>query len=173
MKKIVLLLIVAGLVTQLQAQKIKVTEGNLSAFNGITLFDLSYTYDENLRVGKLTEDEYIRKKMAEAEEAEPGRGERWKQAWFEDRTVHFEPMFTELINKYTAEKDAVFRETLSVFAFFNSNFAHQSSSGFGTLAASSMPADFFQVGHSSPFKKSGEYRISAGFKDRYYMGMDP
>jgi len=107
MKKNLLLMLAVLVMAQLQAQKIKVTDGNLSPFKGQDQFAISFTYDDNLKVGKMSEDEYIKKKMAEIEEDEPGRGKKWKEMWYEDRSVHFEPKFQQLLNQYV--DDAVFR----------------------------------------------------------------
>jgi hypothetical protein len=111
MKKQILLLLAGILVFQLQAQKIKLTDGSLSQLKGQDQFDISFTYAKNLKVGKLSEEKYIEKKMADAEEREPGTGEKWKSMWYEDRTVHFEPMFLELLNANS--NDVIFREGIS------------------------------------------------------------
>ena len=92
MKKQILLLLAAMVMFQLQAQKIKVTDGDLNFLKGEDMIDITFTYDDDLKVGKLTEDKYIAQKMAVAEEDEPGAGEKWKKAWYEDRPVHFEPI---------------------------------------------------------------------------------
>lgn len=106
-----MLLSVTLILTQLQAQKIKIKGGDLSPFKGQSSFDIKYTYDENLKVGKMSEEAYIKKKMADAEEREPGTAEKWKGMWYEDRDVHFEPKFLELLNDYA--KDVVFRPGMS------------------------------------------------------------
>lgn len=109
MKRKLLLMLAVTVMFQLQAQKIKLTDGNLKFLKGEELIDISFTYDEDLKIGKLSEADYISKKMADAEEDEPDRGEKWKAMWYEDRQVHFEPMFIELINEYVDKKDVVFR----------------------------------------------------------------
>jgi len=110
MKRNLLILLAVLVMAQLQAQKIKVTDGKLTTLKGQDQFDITYTYDDNLKVGKMTEDEYIRKKMAEVEEDEPGRGEKWRAMWYEDRPVHFEPKFMQLLNQYV--DDVLFRPDL-------------------------------------------------------------
>lgn len=107
MKKQILLLLAGAFVFQLQAQKIKVTGGSLASLKGQDKFDITFTYDKNLKVGKLSEEQYMEKKMAEADEREPGTAEKWKSMWYEDRSVHFEPKFQELLNNYT--KNVIFR----------------------------------------------------------------
>lgn len=109
MKRNLLLVLALLAMIQLQAQKIKVTDGDLKVLKGETLIDLDFTYDDDMKVGKYSEKEYIKKKMAEVEEDEPGRGEKWKDAWYEDRHVHFEPKYMQLINQYAEDKDVIFR----------------------------------------------------------------
>lgn len=113
MKRNLLLVLAVMVMFQLQAQKIKITDGDLNFLRGEDMLDITYTYDDNLKVGKLTEDEYIGKKMAEAEEDEPGRGEKWEAMWYEDRVVHFEPMFLKLINDYLDDADVIVRPGMS------------------------------------------------------------
>ncbi len=104
----IVIFILIGL--QLEAQKIKVTDGKLSDLKGVSKIDLAFTYDEDMRVGKKSESQYVKEKMEKAENDEPGGGERWKKAWLDDRTSHFEPSFTELINKHAG--DAIFRPSM-------------------------------------------------------------
>ena len=113
MKKQILLILAALVMFQLQAQKIKLTSGDVKVLQGEEFVDISFTYDDDLKIGKLSEDQYISKKMAEAEEEEPGSGEKWKEMWYEDRMVHFEPKFIELINKYVEEKNVVIRPDIN------------------------------------------------------------
>lgn len=109
MKKSMMLVLTIVVMLQLQAQKIKVADGDIKVLKGETLIDLDFTYDDDMKVGKYSEDEYVKKKMAEIDEDEPGAGKKWKAAWYEDRSVHFEPKYMQLINQYAADKDVIFR----------------------------------------------------------------
>jgi len=110
MKKTILLSVVLLFMFGANAQKIKVTEGNLKFLKGEELIDIVFTYDEKMKVGKMTEKAYIKKKMKDVEDSDKVTPEEWKAMWYEDRSVHFEPMFTELINDYSDKADVVYRE---------------------------------------------------------------
>ena len=56
-------------------------------------------------VGKLTENEYVNKKISDYNKKEEGKGEQWKEAWYGDRKERFEPKFLELFDKYMSEVD--------------------------------------------------------------------
>ncbi|MCW3463732.1 hypothetical protein [Chitinophaga nivalis] len=82
------------------AQKIRLTEGDLSVLKGETKLNVLYTYD-SLGVGKFdNEDDYIAKKVEEYNKKESGRGDTWAKAWKSDRNRRFEPKFHELFNEH-------------------------------------------------------------------------
>lgn len=86
------------------AQKIKVLEGDVSAFKGKPKLNIKYDYSD-MAVGKFkNEEDYVEKKVSEYNEKEAGRGDRWKEAWVNDRANRFEPKFEELFNKYGDSK---------------------------------------------------------------------
>ena len=66
------------------AQKVKLLMGNFSQLKGQTLLNLEYVYD-NLIVGKITEEEYITKKVTEYNNKTHGRGDNWLKSWKSDR----------------------------------------------------------------------------------------
>jgi hypothetical protein len=83
-------------------QKIKVTEGKISALADVKTIKIVYDYS-NLGVGKFdVEDEYIEKKVADMNEDEAGTGDAWKEAWFGDRQKTYEPKFEDLFAKYAS-----------------------------------------------------------------------
>jgi len=94
MKNILFLILIASLAFSSQAQKIKLQDGDLKFLKGVKDLGVEFTYD-NLTVGKMTEEEYIAKKVADANEHEPGSGENWPNLWYGDRTDHYEPKFIE------------------------------------------------------------------------------
>ena len=88
----------------LLAQKGDVLEGSWKSLKDISKFDLEFDYS-NVQIPDFnTEEEYIKQKMKDKEADEPGTGEAWKEAWFGDRTMHFEPKFKESFNKRGDEK---------------------------------------------------------------------
>jgi len=104
MKKIILFLAASFLMLSItNAQKIKVTDGDLSFLKDIAELSIAFEYPDNIKIGKMSQQAYIDKKMADNEEKEAGSGEEWKEAYFADRSEHFEPMFMELFDKYTGD----------------------------------------------------------------------
>ena len=95
-----LFLAVAG---SLSAQKIKVKSGDLSFLKGQDFVKTEYTYD-NMAIGKFDkEEDYVNKKVAEYNEKEAGKGDKWAVAWKGDRDAYFHPKFEELLNNYTTK----------------------------------------------------------------------
>lgn len=84
------------------AQSIVLTSGSIDFIKDQTVLQFTFSYDEML-VGKLTEEEYVNKKVTAYNEKEPGKGDEWKAAWFNDREERFEPKFLELFDKYMGE----------------------------------------------------------------------
>jgi hypothetical protein len=83
------------------AQKMKVISGNLADLKGVDKIKIVFDYSD-LAVGDFkNENDYIAKKMADAEKDKPGTGETWKSKWFSDRPERYEPKFMELFSKYT------------------------------------------------------------------------
>ena len=80
------------------AQKIKLESGNFDFFKGVTELKVEYNY-ENVSVGKFkVEQDYITQKKAEYNEKDPGSGDRWETAWFNDRPERYAPRFEEEMN---------------------------------------------------------------------------
>ena len=83
----------------IQAQRLKLQEGDLAALKTETSINFEFTYD-NMSVGKFdTEKEYLEKKTAEYNKKEAGRGDNWAKSWAADRQSRFEPKFRELFTK--------------------------------------------------------------------------
>ena len=81
------------------AQKLKLTDGDLSVIKDQTALNFEFTYD-NMSVGKFdNEKDYIQKKTDEYNKKEPGRGDAWAKSWVGDRQARFEPKFIELFTK--------------------------------------------------------------------------
>jgi hypothetical protein len=79
---------------------VKLVEGSLKPLKGQTTIKTTFTYD-NMIVGKdFTEEAYIKRKKEDYDKKEPGRGDKWEQAWVADRKDRFEPQFNELFEKH-------------------------------------------------------------------------
>ena len=99
MKKLLLFAFIC-LSTSAFAQSIKLVSGNLDFLQSEQYIDIEFTYND-LRVGKLSEEEYVAKKMADTEK----RGkdpEIWRRGWIADRKDTYEPKFIELFDKRMA-----------------------------------------------------------------------
>ncbi|MBN1416219.1 MAG: hypothetical protein JW973_14045 [Bacteroidales bacterium] len=105
MKKLFALFIVCALISgaSLNGQKVKFKSGSLGFLKGQTSLLVKYDYS-NMAVGKYSsEDDYIAKKSEDYNKKEAGKGDRWKEAWYNDRQTRFEPKFEELLNSYTSK----------------------------------------------------------------------
>src|SRR6056297_966360 len=105
-------ILLAGLlimgVSTTKAQKINIVEGDLGFLKGESVVNLEYDYSD-MSVGKFeNEEDYIAKKKTEYNEKEAGRGDKWEESWVEDRGTKFQPMFEELLNKYTGKRGIAF-----------------------------------------------------------------
>ena len=97
-------------VTTLQAQKIKVTQGDLGFIKGQSAILLEYDYSD-MAVGKFDKEaDYIAKKVPEYNEAEAGKGDQWAINWVADRDERFHPKFEELLTSYTAKSGCNFAQ---------------------------------------------------------------
>lgn len=92
--------------SSLQAQ-VRVKKGDIKVLKGQKRIGVKFTYD-NMSVGKFkNEKDYIKKKVADYNEKEAGRGDSWKEAWENDRSTLFEPKFLDLITKYADKKNPI------------------------------------------------------------------
>mgnify|MGYP001156557944 CR=1 FL=1 len=83
------------------AQKLKLTQGDLKMLAGEKSLNVTYQYGP-MGIGKFErEEDYVAKKVAEYNEKEAGRGDKWSQSWVSDREERFEPQFEELFNKHS------------------------------------------------------------------------
>jgi hypothetical protein len=101
MKKIVLFSFVMLLISGawLNAQKMEVKSGAIDFLKNQKNLLVKYDYS-NMAVGKYDKEaDYIDFKVKEGNDAEPGKGDKWKEDWFGKRTTAYEPSFEELFNK--------------------------------------------------------------------------
>ena len=101
-KRITIVLLLSCFTILSFAQSIVMTSGSIDFIKDQKTIDFSFSYEEML-VGKLTEKEYVDKKVSEYNKKEEGKGDQWKEAWYGDRKERFEPKFLELFDKYMSE----------------------------------------------------------------------
>jgi len=102
----ILLILALGVVFQVSGQKIK-QDGNLSFLKGQTEINVEFVYPEGMIVGKVTEEEYIARSMADREEKVVGDGDRWLKGWKGSRESIYHPKFMSLFNRTMKGKGAV------------------------------------------------------------------
>ena len=93
----------------LNAQRIKLVEGDLSVLKNEQKINTEFTYD-NMKVGKFSKEaDYVADKTESLNKKEAGRGDTWAKAWVTDRKSRFEPKFNELFaqeSKMSVSEDA-------------------------------------------------------------------
>jgi hypothetical protein len=94
------------------AQKLKVTSGKLKALSTHKSFNMVYTYEEGLLIGKKTEEEYLEEKVTSKNEKEAGTGDAWAKKWEENKAGgkffdKFETLFNDVLkgDGVTASRD--------------------------------------------------------------------
>ena len=93
-------------VVNASAQKIKKTEGDIAPFKSEKAVNIEFSYD-NMRVGKFkTEKEYVDTKTAEYNKSEAGKGDKWAQAWVNDRAERYEKKFIELFTESSGKEES-------------------------------------------------------------------
>lgn len=81
------------------AQKVRLAEGDLKALAGQKEINIEFDYAD-MKVGKLTEAEYVKKKKDEYNKKEAGKGDAWEKAWAEDRETRYEPRFIQSFTQF-------------------------------------------------------------------------
>jgi len=98
MKKISVLFFIACAMVSLTASaqfgsnKVTLKSGDLRFLKGASALNIEYNYDD-MKVGTMTEADYIVKHSGELNKAKPGSGDEWKVKWVSDRKARFEPNF--------------------------------------------------------------------------------
>jgi hypothetical protein len=101
MKRILFTIILVIIAITGFAQKISLKSGKIEELKNQKEFEVQFTYND-IKIGKMTEADYVAKRKIEINEKEGDGGERWHQAWLGDRGEKFEYKFMLLFNKYAA-----------------------------------------------------------------------
>jgi hypothetical protein len=114
---LLVLLTVATTQTSLFAQEVNKTGGKPEVLKRIDSMNIEFDYSK-LTIGEIgREANYIKKKKDDYNKKEPGRGDNWEIAWYNDRPRAYEPKFIELFNKYS-EKPVVRDSSLQYTLIF-------------------------------------------------------
>jgi hypothetical protein len=125
MIKFIALIALVFFTFNIEAQKIKLKEGDLSVLKNETAINIEFVYD-GMSVGKYdTEKEYIQKKTEEYNKKEAKKGDAWAASWVNDRESRYQPKFIQLFeeeSKMTNKPDAKYTlifKTLSTEPGYN------------------------------------------------------
>ncbi|MGA3013614.1 MAG: hypothetical protein ABSD71_06225 [Bacteroidales bacterium] len=84
-----------GMVTFSQCKQVS---GDISVLKGQSVINLQFDYSK-MGVGKYKDEaDYISDKTASMNKKKPGDGDRWAEAWKNDRTARFQPMLEKSLN---------------------------------------------------------------------------
>ena len=98
MKKVFLFLGLFAFIFTANAQKLKLVEGNVDSYlKGQKLLKVEFTYD-HMKVGKMTEEAYVAKKVKDYNKKHPGTGDEWKEKWENDKTEAYPDFFIRMFN---------------------------------------------------------------------------
>ncbi|MEB3375562.1 hypothetical protein SFC43_28085 [Bacteroides sp. CR5/BHMF/2] len=101
-KTITTLLLLSCITTFSFAQSIVMTSGTIDFIKDQQVIQFTFSYDEML-VGKLTENEYVEKRVLNTTLKKRAKETNGKPLWYGDRKERFEPKFLELFDKYMSE----------------------------------------------------------------------
>ena len=100
MKKLLLSVMVLAFVFTANAQKVKLVDGKLDFLKGQKELKLKFTYDKDMKIGKMKMDDYINKKVKERNDKEPGSGDLWKEKFQSDLDTAFPRYFENMFNMW-------------------------------------------------------------------------
>ncbi len=79
------------------AQKVKLVDGKLAFLKGQTEVNVVFTYN-NLKIGKMTANDYVNKKVTDKNKHAAGSGDEWKTKWQKDLDTTFPSHFVKAFN---------------------------------------------------------------------------
>ncbi|UGU15806.1 hypothetical protein LS482_19260 [Sinomicrobium kalidii] len=93
-------------------QKMEVKQGDFGFLKGQQQINVEFVYD-NLKIHKdsLSEEEYVKTRIADLEEETKGKGKNWEKQWTNSREFIFAPKFLELMNRYLHKKENIYFAT--------------------------------------------------------------
>lgn len=140
MKKLFGLLVVALFSVVLYGQKTKLESGSLDFMKERPVVNICFTY-ENTNVGKMTEVDYINKKINEKNIKHAGEGDEWRERYMHTKSNVNEVYFKHLFGIITKSKGLVIadkQEDATVTIIVNVDFMEPgfNAGGFVSKAAS-------------------------------------
>jgi hypothetical protein len=81
----------------------KLVSGSVSVLKGQSTINLQYDYSK-MAVGKFkNSDDYVASRTADMNKKKPGDGDRWAEAWKNDRASRYQPTFEKNLNEITGK----------------------------------------------------------------------
>ena len=88
----------------------KQVSGDVSILKGQTILNLQYDYSK-MAIGKFkNEQDYVAHRSEDMNKKKPGDGDRWIEAWKNDRTSRFQPMFEKNVNERLAKFNVICKQ---------------------------------------------------------------
>lgn len=117
-KQLTMLAAALVLSTAAIAQKVKLQEGDLSPLKGEQKFNVQYVYDGmTVTTKNVPEEEFISNKKSDLNQKEPGKGDKWAEAWKADRSSRFEQQFKEEFDKQSGAEVGNFADAKYTLIF--------------------------------------------------------
>lgn len=90
------------------AQIFKTNKGNLESLSGVERYKISFEYSEDLKIPKFESEESFLKEYARKKDKKKlGSGEAFKNAWYTNRELLFEPKFIQEFNFFNLKEKQV------------------------------------------------------------------
>ncbi len=109
MKKLLLVIVTMAFVFSGHAQKLKLVEGNLDYLKNQKLLKVEFTYDK-LKVGKMSEEDYVAKKVKDYNKKEDGKGDKWKEKWESDKEDAYPDYFINMFEMLMGNGEVMLNE---------------------------------------------------------------
>ena len=100
MKKVFILVAMVAFAFTANAQKVKLVDGKLGFLKGQEVLKVTFTYDDNMKIGKMKADDYINKKVKDKNKSHAGAGDEWKQKFQADLDTAMPRYFINMFNLY-------------------------------------------------------------------------
>jgi hypothetical protein len=98
LKSLIVIASIAFYTTAAVAGGPKLKSGDVKKLAGQTTLKVQYDYSK-MRVGDMSEEAYVSKKVNEYNAKEKGKGDKWKEGWEGARLSRYQPQFLEVFNK--------------------------------------------------------------------------
>ena len=103
MKKIILLIAVSlSILSATNAQKIKVISGDMSFMKDLAEISVVFEFPDDMKYGKMTLEEYIKKEKSKREAKKEGDGDVWEEKFIGDQE-RFKSQFIYAMEKYAGD----------------------------------------------------------------------